>query len=35
MDDFLLDCSFDAVHNGLKFGELTPLYAKSTPLYAT
>jgi hypothetical protein len=26
MDDFLLDCRFNAVYKGLKFGELTPRY---------
>jgi hypothetical protein len=34
MDDFLLDCCFNAFDKGLKFGELTARYAKSTPRYA-
>jgi hypothetical protein len=31
MDNFLLDCSFNAIQKGLKFKELTPRYAKLPP----
>jgi hypothetical protein len=33
MDDFLLDCCFRAVYEGLEFDDLTPRYAKWTLLY--
>jgi hypothetical protein len=28
MDDFLLDCCFNAIYEGIKFGKSTPRYAK-------
>jgi hypothetical protein len=27
MDDFLLDCCFNAIYEGIKFGKSTPCYA--------
>jgi hypothetical protein len=27
MDDFLLDCCFNAIHEGQRFGKSTPRYA--------
>jgi hypothetical protein len=34
MDDFLLDCCFNDVYEGIMFRESTLRYAKSTPRYA-